>query len=275
MRLEAAMDSMKATIIAFEFLLLFTVMAGDVLAAHILEPVGTEIAATPPRGRMFGQVNYEYTREENGTTKTTHLLPIEFEIGLGERTQLNLEGEILLREEVTGSPRESGVEEIGIGIKHRFLDETQLLPDAAFEAEYSPSIGLKGNEHGIKGALILSKNLHPRFVVHLNGAYELETERELDVTGGTDEVVNHATWFYNVAPMVRVIPDRLMVLAELNGRTEVSGNTVLTLAPEVIVVIQTETFFALQNLAFKLAVPFGLNDRSPDIGVKFGISKLF
>jgi hypothetical protein len=101
------------------------------------------------------------------------------------------------------------------------------------------------------------------------------TGRELDVTSGTDEVVNHTTWFYNVAPMFRVIPDRLMVLAELNGRTEVSGNTQLTIAPEVIGVIQTETFFALQNLAIKLAVPVGLNGASPDIGVKIGLSKLF
>jgi len=266
---------MKWMIIALNLLLFSMVATGDVLAAHILEPLGTEIPATPPRGRMFGQIIYDYQRTENGTTINSHLLPIEFEIGLGERTQLNLEGEILLREEITGSPRASGIEEIGIGVKHRFLDETPLLPDAAFEVDYSPSIGLKGDAHGIKGVLILSKNLHPRFVVHLNGAYGLETGRELDVTSGTDEVVNRATWFYNVAPMFRAVPDRLMILAELNGRTEVSGDTVLTLAPEVIAVIQSETFFALQNLAFKLAVPFGLNDRSPDIGVKVGISKLF
>ena len=268
---------MKVIVIAVYLLLLFiVVLPGDVLAAHILEPLGTEIAATPPRGRMFGQVTYEYSREGNGVTKTTHLLPIEFEIGLGERTQLNLDGEILLREEKSGaSSRDSGVEEIGIGIKQRFLDESQLLPDAAFEAEYAPTIGLEGNAHSMKGVLILSKNLHPQVVVHLNGGYELETERELDVTSGTNKVVNHASWIYNVAPMFKAIPDRLMVLAELNGRTEVSGNTVLTLAPEVIVVIQTETFFALQNLAFKLALPFGLNADSPDIGVKIGLSKLF
>lgn len=247
----------------------------DVFAAHILEPLGTEIAATPPRGRMFGQVQYEYSREENNATKTTHLLPVELEIGIGERTQLNLESEILLREKETGSPAESGVEEIGIGVKHRFLDETGALPDAAFEAEFSPSIGLNGNGHSVKGALIFSKNLHSRFVVHLNGAYEFETEREFDGTTGTEEAVNHTAWSYNVAPMIRVIPDRLMALAELNGQTAAFGDTVLTLAPEVIGVIQTETFFVLQNLAFKLAVPFGLNGRSPDIGVKFGISKLF
>lgn len=254
---------------------LLFISRSEVFAAHILEPLGTEITATPPRGRMFGQIQYEYSREENDTTKTVQLLPVELEIGIGERTQLNLGGEILLREKATNSPKEGGVEEIGIGVKHRFLDETRALPDAAFEVEFSPSVGLNGNGHSVRGALIFSKNLHPRFVVHFNGAYEFETERELDWTDETEEVVNHTTWSYNVAPMIRVIPDRLMMLAELNGQATAFGDTELTLAPEVIGVIQTETFFTLQNLAFKLAVPFGLNGHSPDIGVKFGISKLF
>lgn len=266
---------MKKIFVFLYLIGLLFISGNEVFAAHILEPLGTEIAATPPRGRMFGQVQYEYSRDENDTTKSTHLLPVELEIGIGERTQLNLESEILLREKETGSPKEGGVEEIGIGVKHRFLDETPVFPDAAFEAEFSPSIGLNGNSHSVKGALIFSKNLNPRFVLHLNGAYEMETEREFDGTTGTEEAVNHATWSYNIAPMIRVFPDRLMVLAELNGQTTAFGDTELTLAPEVIGVIQTETFFALQNLAFKLAVPFGLNEHSPDIGVKFGISKLF
>lgn len=256
-------------------ILILFISGGDIFAAHILEPLGTEIATTPSRGRMFGQVKYEYSREENGTRKDTRLLPVELEIGIGERTQLNMEGVILLREKETGSPKDSGVEEIGFGIKHRFLDESRILPDTAFGAEFSPSTGVNGNGHGMKGALVFSKNLLPRFVVHLNVAYELETEGEFDGTTGTEEVVNHTTWSYNVAPMFRLIPDRLMMLAELNGQSHAFGDTELTLAPEVIGVIQTETIFTLQNLAFKIAVPFGLNEHSPDIGVKFGISKLF
>lgn len=266
---------MKKIFIYFVGIVCVLHSGGDIFAAHILEPLGTEIAATPPRGRMFGQIEYEFSREENDATKNTHLMPIELEIGIGERTQLNLESEILLREKESGSAAESGIEEIGFGVKHRFLDETPDLPDAAFEVEFSPSTGLNGNGHGVKGVLIFSKNLHPRLVVHLNGAYELETEREFDSAAGTEEVVNHTAWFYNVAAMFRVIPDRLMALAELNGQTHAFGDTELTLAPEVIGVIQTETFFALQNLAFKLAIPIGLNERSPDIGVKFGVSKLF
>lgn len=150
----------KAIPIVFSLLVL--IFSDQVFAAHILEPLGTEIAATTPRGRVFGQAIYDYSREENSTTKNTHLLPIEFEIGVGERSQLSLEGETLLRQEETGAARKSGVQEIGIGIKHRFWDETRLLPDAAFEAEFVPSIGLKGNEHGVKGTFIFSKNLHPQ-----------------------------------------------------------------------------------------------------------------
>ncbi|MBI5745842.1 MAG: hypothetical protein HZA13_02435 [Nitrospirae bacterium] len=262
-------------VIGLLFINFYLCVGSDVFAAHILEPLGTEIAATPPRGRIFGQVRYEFSREENGALKDIHLLPVELEIGIGERTQLNLEGGILLREKETGYPKDSGVEEIGFGIKHRFLDETRILPDAAFGAEFSPSTGVNGNGHGMKGTVIFSKNLHPGFVIHFNGAYELETEREFDGATGTEEVVNHTIWSYSVAPMIKVIPDRLMVLAELNGQSPAFGDTELTLAPEVIGVIQTETFFTLQNLAFKLAVPFGLNEHSPDIGVKFGISKLF
>ncbi len=245
----------------------FTTDEGEVRAAHILEPLGTEIAATAPRGRVFGQIVYEYKRTENGIDQSTHLLPVEFEIGLGERTQLNLEAELLLRENQTGDAgRKNGIEEIGIGVKHRFIDETRLLPDMAFEAEFAPAVGLEGDERGLKGVLIASKNIHPRFVIHANAAYEIETD-----TGGESK----GNWFYNFSPVIRAIPDRLMVLAEFNGKTKGSGNTELTLGPEIIAVFQTDTFLALQNMAFKLALPFGLNEHSPDFGVKLGISKLF
>jgi hypothetical protein len=264
-----------------------SVFGHEAFGAHILEPLGTEIASTTARGRMFGQIVYDYSKFENGTTIKTHVLPVEFELGVGERTQLNLEGVIALREDTAGV-HESGVDELAVGVKHRFLDEGRVAPDMAFEAEYVPSAGLTGNGKAVAGALILSKNVTPRFVLHLNGGYELETEREVEVetapvgSGGEDVVVgiteeahNQATWFYNVAPMIKVIPDKLMVLAEFNGRTSASGDTTMVVVPEVIAVFQSDTNFALQNVAFKFGVPFGLNDDSPDIGFKFGISKLF
>jgi hypothetical protein len=264
-----------------------SVFTHDAFGAHLLEPLNTEIAATTPRGRMFGQIVYDYFKFENGTTVKTHLLPVDFELGVGERTQLNLEGVIVLREDTAGV-NESGVDELAFGVKHRFFDESRVAPDMAFEAEYVPSAGLTGNGKAVAGTLILSKNVTPRFVLHVNGGYELETERETEVetapvgSGGEDVVVgiteeahNQATWFYNVAPMIKVIPDKLMVLAEFNGRTQASGDTVMIVVPEVIAVFQSDTNFMLQNVAFKFGVPFGLTDESPDFGLQFGISKLF
>lgn len=277
---------MRGALIAVSVLAMaLSVFAHDVFGAHLLEPLSTEIAATTPRGRMFGQIGYDYSKFENGTTAKTHLLPVGFEIGVGERTQLNLEGIIVLREEV-GAAREHGVDELAVGVKHRFWDESRLAPDAAFAAEYIPSAGLLGNSKGIAGTLILSKNVGTRFVLHLNGGYELETEREMEtatanvagtdvVTAVNEQVHNTATWAYSVAPMFKVIPDKLMLLAEVNGLVHASGDTELVVAPEIIGVIQSATFFALQNVAFKFAVPFGLNDDSPDLGVTFAISKLF
>lgn len=259
-----------------------TVFGHEAFGAHILEPLNTEIAATTPRGRMFGQIVYDYAKFENGTTVKTHLLPVEFEVGVGERTQLNLEGVIVLREDTAGVD-ESGVDELAFGVKHRFRDEGRGAPDMAFEAEYVPSAGLTGNHKAVAASLILSKNVTPRFVLHVNGGYELETEREVEgtadlVTGEVslvEEAHNEAIWFYNVAPMFKVIPDKLMVLAEFNGRTPASGDTTMIVVPEVIAVLQSDTFLALQNVAFKFGVPFGLNDDSPDVGIQFGISKLF
>ncbi|MFZ5875078.1 MAG: hypothetical protein ACOYXU_01595 [Nitrospirota bacterium] len=279
---------MKSTLFALgAATLAFSLTAQDALGAHILEPLNTEIASTTARGRMFGQIEYDYYKFENGTTFKAHLLPVDFEIGVGERTQLNVDGVIALREDTAGV-HESGVDELAVGVKHRFLDEGRVAPDMAFEAEYVPSAGLTGNGKAVAGTLILSKNVTPRFVLHLNGGYELETEREVEVetapvgSGGEDVVVaiteeahNQATWFYNLAPMFKVIPDKLMVLAEFNGRTVASGDTTMVVVPEVIAVFQSDTNLSLQNVAFKFGVPLGLTDDSPDFGLQLAISKLF
>lgn len=262
--------------------IILSVFAHDAFGAHILEPLNTEIAATSPRGRMFGQIGYDYAKFENGTTVKSHLMPVEFELGVGERTQLGMEGVVVLREEAGGTD-ESGVDELSFGVKHRFVDEGRTMPDLAFEAEYVPSAGLTGTGKAVAGTLILSKNLTPRFVVHVNGGYELETEREVEATADlvtgevtlTEEPHNEATWRYSVAPMFKAIPDKLMLLAEFAGRTQASGDTSMIIVPEVIAVFQSDTNFALQNVAFKFGVPFGLTDESPDFGMQFAISKLF
>jgi hypothetical protein len=73
---------------------------------------------------------------------------------------------------------------------------------------------------------------------------------------------------YNIAPIYRVIPDKLLLVAELNGKTNNTTNVDdVTIAPEVIYVVG--------NTAFKLAVPFGITDDAKDTSVKVGVSRLF
>lgn len=236
----------------------------DVLnAAHILEPLGTEIAATPPRGRLFGQIEYAYSNDDpdEGEEIKAHSLALEFEIGIGERTQLNLEGEVLL-EKTHGDEKESGIEEIAFGLKHRFLDETQTLPDAAFLVEFAPGVGLNEDESEIKGSILLTKNFTNKCLTHLEVGYIYETENE-------EEGVENANIFvYNIAPIYRHIPDQLLLIAELNGRSNFEEDIhQITIAPEAI--------YVMNNIAFKLALPIGVTDDADDIGVRFGISKLF
>lgn len=270
---------MKTFLLGFTvFLLTISLPDETINAAHILEPLGTEISATPPRGRIFGQIEYAYSKIEpkNGETTTSHTLPVEFEIGVGERSQLNLEAEILLEE--TNGETENGIEEMAFGLKHRFLDETQTLPDMAFLMEFAPAAGLEGNEAELKATLLATKNLTSRFLIHLESGYLHETEREIEVEGtviggevsgeGIIEVENTGLFIYNIAPVFKVIPDRLLLIVELNGKSNFKSNeNEVTITPEVILVVQ--------DLAIKGGVPFGLTDESQELGIHIGISKLF
>jgi hypothetical protein len=249
-------------------------IANDLIyAAHILEPLGTEIAATPPRGRMFGQIEYAYSKidPDEGEEITSHTLPVEFEIGVGERTQLNLEAVVLLKEEEGSSEEsENGIEEMAFGLKHRFLDESETLPDAAFLVEFAPAAGLKGDEAELKGTLLFTKNLTNRFLIHVETGYLHKTEREVEVEGieGEVHVENANIFVYNIVPIIRVIPDRLLLMVELNGESNFRDDIdAITIAPEAI--------FAIQNMALKVAVPLGLTDESQDMGVRVGLSRLF
>jgi len=262
---------------------LFFAVTHDGFAAHILEPLGTEIAATPPRGRMFGQVEYLYTQKDpdDGPKVNTHLLPLEFEIGVGERTQLNLEAAVLIEEDIEGVQGKSdGIQEMAFGLKHRFFDETETLPDAGFLVEFAPAAGLKGDEAELKTTLLFTKNLSNRFLVHLETGYLLETEREIEVEGmvigggpdvegeGKTKVENTHHFVYNVAPVFRLIPERLLLVAELNGESNFKTHfDDIMVRPEIILVIQ--------ELALKFAVPVGISSEADDFGFHFGISKLF
>ena len=251
----------KLIVFWFIFLGIVSVTNDPLHAAHILEPMGTEISATPPRGKMFGQIEYHVARgeTENGTRTTERALQIEFEIGVGERTQINLEAEVLLEEE-SGGETEKGIEEIALGLKHRFLDESETTPDMAFLVEFAPAAGLERNSAELKGTLLLTRNLTNRWLVHAEVGYLYETERESDA--GEVHIHNESHLIYNLAPVYQFIPDQLLFILDLNGR----GDAV-TIAPEVI--------WVTDHLTFKLAVPVGVTDEAVDTSFRLGVSKLF
>lgn len=241
--------------------------------AHILEPLGTETAATPPRGRMFGQLTYAVTEPNDQASHNISAFSIEFEAGIGEKTQLNLEAETLLNNE-SGDNQEKGVEEISFGLKQRFLDETEMAPDSAIEVEFVPSSGFDIDERSILATIILSKNITPEILVHLNLGYRLKTGIK---TAGPETIIDRdGIGIINVTPIFKAIPDKLMLMTEFNAKIDPAEDTLeIVFSPEVIFVVQTATFFNMQNMAFKFAFPIGLTNDSPDIGVQFGVSKLF
>ena len=245
----------------------------SVYSAHILEPLGTEIASTPPRGRMFGQIEYLYTKDDPKTEAnfTAHRLPLEFEIGVGERTQLNLEASLVIHQKEEGvQGTGSGIQELAFGLKHRFLDETTTLPDAGFLVEFAPAAGLKGDEAEFKTTLLFTKNFSKQFLVHLETGYLLETEREseLEMTEVKTVVKNSHIFVYNIAPVYRLIPDRLLLVTEMNGTSNFKTS-------EDKIVVRPEIILAIQNLALKISVPVGITSEADDYGVHFGISRLF
>jgi hypothetical protein len=139
----------------------------------------------------------------------------------------------------------------------------------AFEIEVAPVTEL-GDGQAVAGTLIFSKFLGRWFIAHANAGYEFEREEEDDET----EFIN--TLFYNLALMFRAIPDRLLLVTELNAEHSFieDGPTIdkIVFVPEFIAVPFEKTAFAL-----KFGVPIGITDGSstPDFGVVGGISILF
>ena len=264
---------MKKTIMSLMILTGIHGIAVNLAPAHLMEPLETETATTVPPGRMSGHVEYLYTEHQQGSgiETTSHLLPIEFEVGVGNRTQLNIEASLVLKEknDLT-SETEKGIEEIAIGLKHRFIEETRMRPNAAFLVEFAPSTGLEGNSSELMGALVLSKTPWNRFPVHVEAGYIYETERETRVSGATvtTEVVSSGILIYRAAPGFQVIPDRFLLAVELTGETHLRGwiNNV-SIAPEFILVVGKSSL--------KLGILIGLSEEANDIGVHFGLSRLF
>ncbi|MDX1763739.1 MAG: hypothetical protein R3231_05410 [bacterium] len=253
----------KVKVFSYTVLMALILLPGP-SSAHFKEPLGTEIADTPLAGRFLAHLEYDYAEGDHDDEDfRAHSMGLELEIGIGDRSQLNLEAEFAL-EEKEGDHVERGIDEIAFGAKHRFYDETDRLPDFAFLLEFAPGAGLSSDESEFKASILMTKNFTPAFLTHLELGYILETE-----SGEHEEAAeNTHLIIYNLAPMFQVIHDRLMVLVELNGESNFDDDDhAITLAPELI--------YEIKDTFFKVAVPIGLTDEAPDIGIRVGISRFF
>jgi hypothetical protein len=246
----------------------FLLVSPAVHAAHLFEPLETEITQTAPEGKFFGFTGYKY--ETNGETE--HELPIEIEYGLSERTQLNLEGEILILKK-EGDDEERGVKEIGFGLKHLLWGDPDphhapsesLLEglSLAAELEFAPVNRTSGDAQAFVFKLIASQVVTDKLVVHVNVGYELESR----TVNGTRDEFNTALW--RVAPMWELIHDRLYAVGELVGERDFTRDvTKISVIPELVV-------SPWPSVSFKAGMSVGLNDETADWGVRSGVSVLF
>ncbi|HSG06119.1 MAG TPA: hypothetical protein VLB09_06945 [Nitrospiria bacterium] len=231
--------------------------------------MGTEIPVTVPSGSLFGQLEYSYAVNNSGTDGkiTSHALPMEFEIGLGKHTQINLEGEILLEERADPmGEKESGIEELAFGLKRRLSEETSYFPASAFLVEYAPASGLEGSHSEFKTSLLLGKTLGNRVHLYISTGYLLETKRETE--GSETEVENVQHFQYHFAPAVTIIPHHIIGLVEFIGETDFKhAQTEAVLMPELIV--------GNDDISLKVGIPLGLTSESADYGVRVALSRFF
>jgi hypothetical protein len=228
----------------------FLLISSPVQAAHLFEPLETESTLTAPEGRFFAFTGYTY--ETNGETE--HELPIEVEFGLTDRTQFNMEGEILILKK-GGDDNERGIKEIGFGIKHLIWgdpDPHHALSDGllerlslAGELEFAPVSRVSGDAQAFSVKFIASEVVTEKLALHINMA------------------------LWRIAPMWELVHDRLYAVGELVGERNFTQDvTKVSVIPEIIM-------SSSQSMSIKVGVSMGLTSDTADWGVRSGVSVLF
>lgn len=242
-------------------------LTSAVEAAHVTEPIETESTLIPPKGHLF--VFTGYTFETNGERE--HELPVEVEFGLTERTQLNLEGEVLILEE--NDEKERGVKELAFGLKQLLWGNPDVLHPTgqglrensalALSLDFAPVSRVSGDAQAFTVKLLASQAVGHNLLVHMNAGYELESR----TISGERKAVNTALW--RIAPMWQLVHDRLYAVGELVGERDFTQDaTKLSFIPELIV-------SPTSSVSFKVGFAVGLTDATPDWGIRSGVSILF
>ncbi len=163
----------------------------------------------------------------------------------------------------TPTGRETGVGDVVLGTRHRFMEETDEMPSAAFQATVKlPTAdegeGLGSGELDASFAGILTKNIE-RYVV--TGYYNLEVLG--DPSGGTD--VAHGLALATSTP----------ISGNIGAFGELAGVFIPEQDDEQVFTTLGFTFNPRASLVFDLGVVIGLSDDAPDFQLVFGMTRNF
>ncbi len=146
---------------------------------------------------------------------------------------------------------EDGMEDISLGIRHRFIDEGRYGPAAAALLAVSlptgdESAGFGSGNLETEALVIVSKRIGPftgHFNLGYNVIYDTDKDNELILAGGLD---------FSAAK-------RLVLLAELYGKTSRDQNSIDLLEAR----FGYRTILA-ESITNTVGLGFGLNSREPD-----------
>jgi len=186
-------------------------MGTVMLAALLLQggpPLLTDDAATPGDGRSELNVAFAVEKLRHETVYGAPLL--DFNYGVGERAQLKIELPWLLKHEQPGLDS-SGLGNILVGFKYRFLDQAQADVDVSFYPQTEFRTTAHSRRAGLVGeglSLLLPVQVERDFgLVSVNAEFGyLWVEEEDDA------------WVWGIA-VARDLIEGLEILGEIHGET--------------------------------------------------------
>ncbi|MEW6117382.1 MAG: hypothetical protein AB1553_10835 [Nitrospirota bacterium] len=176
----------------------------------------------------------------------------QFAYGLHDRFEIN----ITLPYVIEWEDRVDGLEDLHIGIKHRIIDEGEVIPAVAYMLTVSPPSGKDEFtiDGGVGGGVVLTKKVGP-FKGHINGLYSRPEKRglreEYTLNIGTELAVSHNS----------------KVLAELVGKKNFTRNKIDLLEWRLGYRIVTA-----DNIFTTIGAGFDIKNRTPDFRLIFSLS---
>lgn len=188
--------------------------------------------------------------------------PVSLKYGSGVSTEVFLGWSPLFHLD-TPKGRETGVGDVALGLRHRFIEESDASPSAAIQTTLKlPTAdegeGLGSGELDASFAGILTKNVEDYVVT---GYYSLDVLG--DPSGGTD--IAHSLAIASTTPK----------FGRFGAFGELAGVFIPEQDDEQVFTTLGLTFTPRATLAYDVGIVIGLSDDAPDFQLVFGVTHNF